>query len=147
MPGTVENSAAGALAAVMLARTVCGDFGLPPTFEVSEHSVDADTHVIAVRGEFDLGTASAVSEPLLVAIGTGKTNVVADLSEVVFIGSNGLATLLDGLRRLTRRGGRMAIVTANPTVLRMFEITRTDSTFAIYPDREGALASFDEGSG
>ncbi|MGI8593314.1 MAG: STAS domain-containing protein [Solirubrobacteraceae bacterium] len=119
-----------------------GDFGLPPTFEVSEHSVDADTHVIAIRGEFDLGTASAFSEPLLAAIEAGKTKVIADLSEVVFIGSNGLATLLDGLRRLTRRGGRMAVVTANPTVLRMFEITTTDSSFAIYPDRERALASF-----
>ncbi len=120
-----------------------GDFGLPPTFEVSEHSVDDDTHVIAVRGEFDLGTASAFSEPLLAALDAGKTKVVADLTEVVFIGSNGLATLLDGLRRLTRWGGRMAIVAANPTVLRMFEITRSDTTFAIYPDRERALASFD----
>jgi len=121
---------------------VSGDFGLPPTFEVSEHSVDADTHVIAIRGEFDLGTASSFSEPLLAAIDAGKTKVVADLTEVVFIGSNGLATLLEGLRRLVRRGGRMAVVTANPTVLRMFEITHTDSTFAIFSDREGALASF-----
>ena len=124
-----------------------GDFGLPPTFEVSERSIDANTHVIAVRGEFDLGTASAFSEPLQEAIEAGKTKVVADLSEVVFIGSNGLATLLDGLRRLSPRGGRMAIVAANPTVLRMFEITRSDSTFAIYPDCETALASFDEETG
>lgn len=128
-------------------QTVSGDFGLPPTFEVSEQSVSADTHVIAVRGEFDLGTASAFSEPLVAAIDAGKTKVVADLTEVVFIGSNGLATLLDALRRLVRRGGRMAVVAANPTVLRMFEVTHTDSSFAIFPDREAALASLEEGSG
>jgi anti-sigma B factor antagonist len=122
------------------------DFGLPPTFEVTEEAIDAQTHVIAVRGELDLATAAAFSAPLLAAIDAGKTNVVVDLGEVVFIGSNGLATLLNGLRRLTRRGGRLPIATANPTVLRMFEITRTDSTFSIYPTREAALAAVEEGS-
>jgi anti-sigma B factor antagonist len=117
------------------------DFGLPPTFELSEESVDERTHVIAVRGELDLATASAFSEPLMAAIDSGKSMVVVDMCEVVFVGSNGLATLLNGLRRLTRRGGRLAIATRNPTVLRMFEITRTESTFSIFPTRAEALAS------
>jgi anti-sigma B factor antagonist len=117
------------------------DFGLPPSFELTEESVDASTHVLAVRGELDLATASAFSASLMAVIDSGKSAVVVDLSEVVFVGSNGLATLLNGLRRLTRRGGRLAIATQNPTVLRMFEITRTESTFAIYPTRAEALAS------
>lgn len=122
-----------------------GNFGLPPTFEVTEESVNERTHVIAVRGELDLATAQIFSAPLLAAIDGGKTRVVVDLSEVVFIGSNGLATLLNGLRRLTRRGGRLVVVAANPTVLRMFEITRTDSTFSIFPTRGEALTSLQGG--
>ena len=118
-----------------------GDFGLPPTFEVVEEPVDEQTHVIAVRGELDLATAQRFSVPFLRAIDEGKANVVVDLSDVVFIGSNGLATLLNGLRRQTRNGGRLALVAHNPTVLRMFEITRTDSTFAIFATREEALQS------
>jgi anti-sigma B factor antagonist len=117
-----------------------GDFGLPPTFEVSEESLSEHAHLIMVRGELDLATASEFSRPLFAAIDSGKTTVLVDLCEVVFIGSNGLATLLNGLRRLTRKGGRLAIATANPTVLRMFEITRTDTTFAIFPTRALALA-------
>lgn len=130
----------------MLGHAVSGDFGLPPTFDVSEESVDDQTHVIAVRGELDLSSASAFSGPLMAAIEGGKTQVVVDLSEVVFIGSNGLATLLNGLRRLTRRGGRLVIATANPTVLRMFAVTRTDSTFSIFPTRADALASLRGGA-
>ncbi|MEA2247740.1 MAG: anti-sigma factor antagonist, partial [Solirubrobacteraceae bacterium] len=38
-----------------------------------------------------------------------------------------------------RQRGRMALVCTNPTVLRLFEITRLDSTFDIYPTREAAL--------
>lgn len=116
-----------------------GDFGLPPTFEVREEPVDDQIHLIVVRGELDLATAQRFSVPFLRAIDEGRPGIVVDLSEVVFIGSNGLATLLNGLRRLTRRGGRLALVATNPTVLRMFEITRTDSTFAIFPTREEAV--------
>jgi anti-sigma B factor antagonist len=123
-----------------------GDFGLPPSFEVSEEALSDQAHVITVRGELDLATASEFSRPLLRAIDEGKTAVLVDLCDVVFIGSNGLATLLNGLRRLTRKGGRLAIATANPTVLRMFEITRTDTTFAIFPSRELALVGLGLGA-
>ena len=34
----------------------------------------------------------------------------------------------------------MVIACANPTVLRLFEITKLDSTFDIVPDRDAAVA-------
>jgi anti-sigma B factor antagonist len=49
--------------------------------------------------------------------------------------------LLNALRRITRAGGRLALVCNNPTVLRLFEITRLDSTFDIYPRLAPALAT------
>ncbi len=51
----------------------------------------------------------------------------------------GAAVLAGGLNR--RQRGRMALVCTNPTVLRLFEITRLDTTFDIRPTREEALAS------
>jgi hypothetical protein len=36
---------------------------------------------------------------------------------------------------------------SNPTVLRLFEITRLDSTFDILPDRETAIARVRRGQG
>ena len=65
-------------------------------------------------------------------MGRGKTAVVLDLSAVEFIDSTGLSVLLNGLRRVTRQRGRMALVCTNPTVLRLFEITRLDATFDIH---------------
>lgn len=62
-----------------------------------------------------------------------------DLSDVSFIDSTGLSVLLNGLRRVTRMQSRLALVCANPTVLRLFEITRLDSTFDILPTRDEAL--------
>jgi anti-sigma B factor antagonist len=70
---------------------------------------------------------------------------VIDLSGVEFIDSTGLSVLLNGLRRVTRAQGKMALVISNPTVLRLFEITRLDSTFDIYSTREAALAGVQAG--
>jgi anti-sigma B factor antagonist len=115
-----------------------------PRFELSEEDVDDRTHLITVAGEIHVSTAPEFSRLLSAAIGRGKTQVVLDLSDVEFIDSTGLSVLLNGLRRVTRRGGRMAIVCSNPTVLRLFVITRLDSTFTIVESLRAALAAVSE---
>lgn len=114
-------------------------FAQPAKFRVSADELDPSTQVIAVRGEIHVSTAPEFSRLLNDVIGAGKTQVVLDLADVDFIDSTGLSVLLNGLRRVTRRGGRMAIVCTNPTVLRLFVITRLDSTFEIVATREQAL--------
>jgi anti-sigma B factor antagonist len=111
-----------------------------PKFELSEEAVDERTHVISVSGEIHVSTAPEFSRRLNDAIAGGKIAVVLDLTAVEFIDSTGLSVLLNGLRRVTRAGGRMVLVCTNPTVLRLFEITRLDSTFDICATREAALA-------
>ena len=110
-----------------------------PQFELLEEALDDQTHLIAVRGEVHVSTAPEFSERLNDAIATGKTGVVIDMTDVEFIDSTGLSVLLNALRRVTRQQGRMALVVTNPTVLRLFEITRLDSTFDIAPSREEAI--------
>jgi anti-sigma B factor antagonist len=62
------------------------------------------------------------------------------MTEVEFIDSTGLSVLLNALRRVTRQQGALALAVSNPTVLRLFEITRLDSTFDIAPTRQDAIA-------
>jgi anti-sigma B factor antagonist len=110
-----------------------------PKFELSEDDLDERTHVIAVSGEIHVSTAPEFSRRLDAAIARGKTGLVLDLTPTEFIDSTGLSVLLNGLRRVTRQRGRMALVCINPTVLRLFEITRLDSTFDIRRTRDEAL--------
>lgn len=110
-----------------------------PRFRIRERDIDGRTSVVSVDGEIHVSTAPEFSERLNAAIEAGRTALVLDLSDVAFIDSTGLSVLLNGLRRVTRAGGRMALVCSNPTVLRLFEITRLDSTFDIYPGLEPAL--------
>ena len=118
-----------------------------PSFDLNEESLDPQTHLIAVRGEVHVSTAPEFSERLNDAIAGGKTGVVIDMSDVEFIDSTGLSVLLNALRRVTRQQGALALAVSNPTVLRLFEITRLDSTFDILPDRETAIARVRRGQG
>ena len=110
-----------------------------PHFELWEESVDECTQLIGVRGEIHVSTASEFGQRLDAAVAGGKTAVALDLEAVQFIDSTGLGVLLNGLRQVTRRNGRLAIALANPTVLRLFEVTGLEATFDIVGTREEAL--------
>lgn len=110
-----------------------------PHFELSSESLDARTHVIHVKGEIHVSTAQEFAQRLDEAISQDATAIVLDLTEVEFIDSTGLSVLLTGLRSVTLRGGRLALAISNPTVLRLFEITRLDTTFDIEPTLGDAL--------
>ena len=111
-----------------------------PNFDLSQQLLDDKTVVLRVQGEIHATTAPEFSERLNEAIATGKTGVILDLTGVEFIDSTGLSVLLNGLRRVTRVRGSMILACANPTVLRLFEITKLDSTFEILPSCDEAVA-------
>ncbi|MDQ3723005.1 MAG: STAS domain-containing protein [Actinomycetota bacterium] len=111
-----------------------------PHFELSEESAQAGAHIICLRGEIHVTTAPRFAEHLTAAIESGKTAVVLDMTGVEFIDSTGLSVLLNGLRLLNQRRGRLALVCTNRTVLRLFQVTNLDSTFDILGDRQTAIA-------
>jgi anti-sigma B factor antagonist len=110
-----------------------------PNFDLSEELLDDRTVVLRVAGEIHATTAPAFSERLNETLANGTTGVILDLTGVEFIDSTGLSVLLNGLRRVTRVRGSMVLACANPTVLRLFEITKLDSTFEILPTCEEAI--------
>jgi anti-sigma B factor antagonist len=112
----------------------------PPSFELTEVELDERSVILRVVGEIHATTAPEFSERLNTAIAQGRTGVVLDLTGVEFIDSTGLSVLLNGLRRVTRVRGAMVLACANPTVLRLFEITKLDSTFDIVADCDEAIA-------
>jgi anti-sigma B factor antagonist len=117
-----------------------------PRFRIHERAVDRAT-IIEVAGEIHVSTAPQFSALLSAVTDAGRTSLVLDLTDVTFIDSTGLSVLLSALRQVTLAGGRMALVCSNPTVLRLFEITRLDSTFAIHAELEPALAQVQAAAG
>jgi len=108
------------------------------SFAISETPA-GDVTVLAARGEIDVATAPLLARRLSTVMRRPKPRIVVDLGETLFVDAIGLTVLLNALRRVRRAGGMLAIACANPTVLRLFEVTKTSSSFAIFPARDGAV--------
>jgi anti-sigma B factor antagonist len=118
-----------------------------PRFRIQERVIDERTTVVAVEGEIHVSTAPEFSAMLSATVDGGRTSLVLDLTGVMFIDSTGLSVLLNALRQVTHAGGQMAVVCSNPTVLRLFEITRLDTTFDIHAELAPALAAVQAAAG
>jgi anti-sigma B factor antagonist len=113
---------------------------LVPHLELEEERSDGGVHIVNVSGEIHVSTAPSFRDQLNEVIAGGSSMLVLDLSGVEFIDSTGLSVLLNGLRLVNQRHGRLALVCTNPTVMRLFQITSLDATFDIFTDRAAAIA-------
>ena len=110
-------------------------------FQISDQSIDAETHLIELGGEIDLYTAPEFKERMVQVIEEGKTRVVVDLSKATFIDSTTLGVLVGGVKRLRPSGGSLAIVCSDQNIQKIFEITGLDRVFPIHESREEALSA------
>jgi anti-sigma B factor antagonist len=116
---------------------------MPPEFAVTEQPVDAERHVVAVRGEIDLFTAPELKQVLAEAIESGRTRIVVDLTETTFLDSTALGVLIGAVKRLRSRDGALAIVNVDENIAKTFEITGLDQIFTILATRDQAVSAVD----
>ena len=116
---------------------------MPPEFSLSQESLDADRHVVAVRGEINLFTAPELKSALSEAIESGHTRIVVDLTDTTFLDSTALGVLIGAVKRLRSRDGRLTIVNVDDNIAKTFEITGLDQIFPISGTRDEAVKALD----
>lgn len=112
---------------------------MPPEFAVTEHPIDAERHVLAVRGEIDLITAPELKRVLARSMEAGRIRIIVDLTETTYLDSAALGVLIGALKRLRSRLGALAIVNVDETIATTFEVTALDQIFTIRPTRIAAI--------
>jgi anti-sigma B factor antagonist len=106
--------------------------------------VDIETKTIngvstlALNGRFDAFETSAVTEWFDRNIKDGKAQVIIDLAGVNFLDSAALAALVKGMKRCREHGGDLYLCGLQQPVRIIFELTRLDKAFKIFPDTESA---------
>lgn len=96
--------------------------------------------VVRVRGEVDLQTAPRLRE-LLLASAKGLRDVVRiDLSQVPYMDSSGVGTMVFVKRAVERAGVRVVLIGLQPRVRSLFEITHLDKFFTIVGTIDEAAA-------
>jgi anti-sigma B factor antagonist len=99
--------------------------------------------ILDLKGFLTLGDGDlALRERLATLHQSGKINIVLNLKEVTEIDSTGLGTLVFGLAKLRKAGGRLALLNVNRTHLKLFLLTRLALAFEFFDDEQDAVNSF-----
>ena len=112
---------------------------MSPEFAITEQPIDAERHVLAVRGEIDLFTAPELKQVLAESIEAGRIRIIVDLTDTTFLDSTALGVLIGAVKRLRSRDGALAIVNVDDNIAKTFEITGLDQIFTILSTRDEAI--------
>ena len=97
--------------------------------------------VLAVDGQVDMRTSPALRKQLRRAVRDRCPLIVADLSNVDFIDSSGMATLIEALKEAHRYGGKLKLVGLGTAPRHLFELMKLTSVFEIHETLEEALGT------
>jgi len=124
----------------------CGSNLLSERLTMSLHIEQRESEGIVIldlKGPLTLGHGDLELRDRLPALHeSGKVNIVLNLTDVTEIDSTGLGTLVFGLARLRKAGGRLALANLNRSHLELFLLTKLAIAFEFFDDVQDAVNSF-----
>lgn len=107
----------------------------------------ADVRVINVKGRVDHANADQFKTqlwPILASSAASGEKLLLNLSGLEYISSAGLRVLMLAARELKARQGTLVVCEPQPVVKEIFEISRFNVVFRVYPELKAALADLSE---
>lgn len=108
-----------------------------------EEQVHADGQVVTIRlkGEIDLQHSPRLREVLRARAAARTPALLLDFSEVKYIDSSGLATLVEYYQQSREFSGKIAIIAATDRVQSVFNLVRLNEIFQFFSTVEEARSS------
>ena len=97
--------------------------------------------VITARGSATMVDAPRLGEELQRLVGHPRTTIILDLTDLDFIGAEGIDALLLARERLSVQQGQIRLVHPNEKIRRILDLTRLTEVFGIFDSLEEALAA------
>lgn len=98
--------------------------------------------VLQLKGRFDAHEVEPVNVWLAEQVKAGSTKIIVNLEGVNFIDSTALSTLVRGLKLCREQNGDLHVCMLQQPVRVIFELTRLDKAFDIFPTEEEATRGF-----
>lgn len=106
---------------------------------ISTESMDGDITRVILDGRLDIQGAAAIDLKMNVVAGSAKY-LLLDLTNVSFLGSMGLRSIVLPAQAVKRRGGKMAILNPTPMVEEVLKASNIGEIIPIYHDLDSAVA-------
>lgn len=98
--------------------------------------------VLQLKGRFDAHEVEPVHAWLVDQVKAGGAKIIVNLEAVNFIDSTALSTLVRGLKLCREKSGDLHLCSLQQPVRVIFELTRLDKAFDIFPSEEEAAKGF-----
>jgi len=92
---------------------------------------EAGHSIISLVGEVDLHFSPKAREEILNVL-KNKENILVELSEVTYIDSSGIASLVEGYQMSKKSGQSFALLSVSNAAMQVLKLARLDSVFPIY---------------
>jgi anti-anti-sigma factor len=102
--------------------------------------------VLRISGRIDSDSAGELDQACHQWLTPGDTAMILDLSEVAYISSAGLSSVLKAGKQMDRQEGRLLICGLSPRLKQVFVFAGFDALFPIFDTREAALQDCQEKS-
>lgn len=99
-----------------------------------------DVAVIHLPERLTMSNATQLKKDLLAIIAEGNEHIVLDLAGVNFTDSSGLAVLVSVYKAVTAKSGEVVLLSPQPSVQSLLELTRLQELFEIFSDVKAAVA-------
>lgn len=97
--------------------------------------------VVTLHGVIKLGESAREFSDFLQGLLDGEAqSVLIDLEGIDHVDSTGLGELVGYLQRFTEQDRRLALLKPPTRIYNLLKLTKLDEVFAIYQDRETAVA-------
>ena len=103
---------------------------------IAVHDLEGGITRVVLSGRIDIAGAQEIDLPMSVVAGSRRA-VVIDLSGVSFIASMGLRCLVSAAKMVSRKQGRMVLLSPNANVETTFKTTGLDTVIPIFHDAGG----------
>jgi len=110
------------------------------SMEINQTCID-NVPIVSVSGRIDAATYKELESILSDLIDQNKSEIVLDLEGVTYISSVGLRVLLAAQKKVRPKNGGVKLVSLQPFVREVFEMTGFNRLFTIHSNQIEALRS------
>lgn len=111
--------------------------------EVRVEEMQPGCYIMRPKGDVDMSTSPALRETMRKHLKPGTRSLLLELSEVPYMDSSGIATLVEALQLSQRHGIRFALASLAPSVQAAFEVAHLIEVFHIVRDSSWLLEEGD----
>jgi anti-sigma B factor antagonist len=112
-----------------------------PSLDISVNSLKR-VQLVTVAGRVDSNTAPEMDQTLKGLMNNGNYNLVIELTDVNYLSSAGLRSLVAALRECKRQRGDVVLVSPSERVLEVLKLAGLDTLFRVYDNSTEAVGSF-----